>query len=145
MALFKFTKAILEGKPIDVYNHGKMQRDFTYVEDIVKAVAAVMDKIAEPNQEWDSADPDPATSNAPYRVYNIGNHDPVELNDFIAAIERATGKVAIKNLMPIQPGDVPSTFADVDDLKEAVGFAPATSIDDGVKSFVDWYREYFKV
>ncbi len=145
MALFKFTKAILEGKTIDVYNHGKMQRDFTYIDDIVKAVAAVMDKVAEPNLSWDSANPDPATSNAPYRVYNIGNHDPVELNTFISAIERATGKVAIKNLMPIQPGDVPSTFADVEDLKEAVGFTPGTSIDEGIQHFVDWYREYFKI
>ncbi len=144
MALFKFTKAILEGKPIDVYNHGNMQRDFTYVDDIVKAVAAVTEAIAEPNVAWDSNSPDPATSNAPYRVYNIGNNNPVSLNEFIAAIEKALGMKAQKNMLPMQPGDVASTYADVDDLREAVGFAPSTSIDEGIQRFVEWYREYYQ-
>ena len=145
MALFKFTEAIFKGQPIDVYNQGRMRRDFTYVDDIVKAMEAVMDRIAEPLPNWDSAHPDPATSNAPYRVYNIGNHDPVELLDFIAAIERAAGRKAVMNLLPMQPGDVPSTYADVEDLREAVGFAPQTSVDDGVAKFVAWYREYYGV
>ena len=145
MAMFKFTRAILAGEPIDVYNHGRMRRDFTYVDDIVAAVAAVTDRIAEPATNWDSSAPDPATSAAPYRVYNIGNHQPVELNDFIAAIERATGCTAKRNMLPMQPGDVPSTYADVADLQQAIGFSPQTTIDEGVGQFVRWYREYYNV
>ncbi len=144
MALFKFTKAIFEGQPIDIYNNGQMQRDFTYVDDIVRAVAAVMDCVATPNDRWNSNDPDPATSNAPYRIYNIGNNQPVALNDFIAAIELAVGRSAIRNLMPMQPGDVPSTFAEIDDLKAAVGFSPSTTIEVGIKNFVAWYRQYYQ-
>ncbi len=145
MALFKFTKAIFEDQPIDVYNRGQMQRDFTYVDDIVAAVAAVTDTVAKPNSEWDAACPDPATSNAPYRIFNIGNNAPVALNDFIEAIETAIGKPAKKNLLPMQPGDVPSTYADVDDLKAAVGFVPTTTVQEGVRRFVQWYREYYQV
>lgn len=145
MALFKFTESILKGKPIDVFNHGNMRRDFTYIDDIVKGVAAVADHIATPNPSWDSSKPDPATSSAPYRVYNIGNHNPVSLMDFVQAIERALGKEAIKNYLPMQPGDVPSTFAEVDDLQEAVGFSPSTPIEVGIKEFVRWYRDYYKL
>jgi UDP-glucuronate 4-epimerase len=145
MALFLFTKAILEGKPIDVFNYGKMKRDFTYIDDIVEGVVRVTDRIAAPNLEWTGAQPDPGTSSAPYKIYNIGNNNPVELMDFIRAIEVATGKEAIKNFMPIQPGDVPATYADIDDLVNDTGFKPATSVNDGIANFVSWYREYYKV
>lgn len=145
MALFLFTKAILEGKPIDVFNYGKMKRDFTYIDDIVEGVVRVADRIAAPNLEWTGAQPDPGTSSAPYRIYNIGNNNPVELMDFIRAIEIAAGKEAIKNFMPIQPGDVPSTYADIDDLVNDTGFKPATSVNDGIANFVNWYREYYKI
>ena len=145
MALFKFTKAILAGAPIDVYNHGKMRRDFTYIDDIVQGVVRTADRIATPNPAWDSAAPDPGTSPAPYRVYNIGNHTPVELDRFIAVIERALGKPAVRNYLPMQPGDVPATSADVDDLRRDVGFAPATPLETGVARFVEWYREYYGV
>jgi len=142
MALFLFTKAILAGEPIDVFNHGKMSRDFTFVEDIVEGVVNVTMKKAESNEQWDGAKPDPATSRAPYRVYNIGNSNPSGLMDYIGELEKCLGMEAIKNFCPIQPGDVEATWADVDDLKKDFGYVPGTSIEKGVKAFVDWYREY---
>jgi len=143
MALFLFTKAILEDRPIDVFNHGKMRRDFTYIDDIVEGIVRVVDKIAQPNPIWSGDAPDPGTSYAPYKNYNIGNNNPVELMRFIEVLEEALGKKAKKNLLPMQPGDVPATYADVDDLMRDVGFKPATSIEDGIKRFVDWYRGYY--
>jgi len=143
MALFLFTKAILEDRPIDVFNHGKMRRDFTYIDDIVEGIVRVVDKIAQPNPKWSGDAPDPGTSYAPYKNYNIGNNNPVELMRFIEVLEEALGKKAKKNLLPMQPGDVPATYADVDDLMRDVGFKPATSIEDGIKRFVDWYRGYY--
>ena len=143
MALFLFTKAILEGKPIDVYNRGEMKRDFTYVDDIVEGISKLLPHVAKPNPEWDGMQPDSASSFAPYALYNIGNNNPVKLMDFIEAIEDALGKKAEKNLMPIQDGDVPATFADVDDLIKDVGFKPATPLREGIQNFVDWYREYY--
>ncbi len=145
MALFLFTKAILEGKPIDVFNEGKMRRDFTYVDDIVEGIVRVLDRPAPPNPEWSSDQPDPGSSNAPYRVYNIGNHQPVELMEFIRLIEQRLGRKAEMNLMPIQPGDVPATFADIEDLSRDVGFHPATPVSVGIERFVDWYVDYYKV
>jgi UDP-glucuronate 4-epimerase len=145
MALFLFTKAILEGRPIDVYNHGRMQRDFTYIDDIVEGVIRVADRTAEPNDQWSGDAPDPGTSRAPYRIYNIGNHQPVQLLHFISVLENCLGKTATKNLMDIQPGDVPATYADVDDLIQDVGFQPATPIEEGIAKFVAWYREYYSV
>lgn len=145
MALFLFTKAILEGRPIDVFNHGKMRRDFTYIDDIVEGVIRVTDRPAAPDPQWSGDDPNPGTSYAPYRLYNIGNHSPVELMDFIAAIERALGQEAEKNLLPLQPGDVPATVADVESLARDVDFRPATSVEEGVARFIDWYREYYQV
>ena len=145
MALFLFTKAILEGRPIDVFNHGNMQRDFTFVDDIVEGVIRVTDKVATPNPGYDAATADPATSNAPYRVFNIGNNNPVPLLDFIGCIEKAVGKTATKNLLPLQDGDVPATYANTDALNEWVGFVPGTAIDVGVGRFVEWYRDYYKV
>ncbi|XVJ70763.1 MAG: NAD-dependent epimerase [Rhizobacter sp.] len=145
MALFLFTKAILEGQPIKVFNHGNMLRDFTFVDDIVEGVIRVIDRTAEPNPNYSSKTPDPATSNAPYRVFNIGNHNPVKLMDFITAIENALGMKAEKILMPLQDGDVPQTYADVDALKEWVGFVPATPIQTGIGKFVEWYRGYYGV
>jgi UDP-glucuronate 4-epimerase len=145
MALFLFTRAILEGKPIDVFNDGKMRRDFTYVDDIVEGVIRVTDRVASANQAWSGDAPDPGTSYAPYRIYNIGNNSPVELLRFIEVLEEKLGRKAIKNLLPIQPGDVPATCADVDDLIRDVGFAPKTSIEEGVGRFVDWYREYYRI
>jgi len=143
MALFLFTKAIVENKPIDVYNHGRMKRDFTYIDDIVEGVIRVSDKIPEPNPDWNGDKPDSATSYAPYKLYNIGNNNPVELMKFIEVLEDCLGKKANKNLMAIQPGDVPATYADVDDLVNDVGFKPATSIEEGIKKFVEWYNEYY--
>ncbi|MBA2665320.1 MAG: NAD-dependent epimerase [Bradymonadaceae bacterium] len=145
MALFLFTKAILEGRPIDVFNHGAMQRDFTYVDDIVEGVIRVSDKVASPNPDWSSMAPDPGTSATPYRIYNIGNSNPVALMDMIGALEDCLGQKAAKNMLPMQPGDVPATFADVDDLSRDVGFKPATSIEDGIAHFVAWYRDYYRV
>ncbi len=145
MALFLFTNAILNNKPIDVYNFGKMQRDFTYIDDIVEGVVRTLLSTAAPNPDWDGADPDPGTSKAPYRLYNIGNNNPVELMDLITTLENTLGKTAEKNLMPIQPGDVPATYADVDDLIKDVGFKPDTSIQEGVEKFVEWYRFYYQV
>jgi UDP-glucuronate 4-epimerase len=145
MALFLFTKAILEGRPIDVFNHGKMQRDFTFVDDIVEGVIRVMDRPAEPNPHYRSEQPDPGTSNAPFRVFNIGNHNPVELLDYIGGIEAALGMKAQMNMLPLQDGDVPATHADVDALRDWVGFAPATDVRNGIARFVAWYRQYYKV
>ncbi|MBI1314010.1 NAD-dependent epimerase/dehydratase family protein [bacterium] len=142
MALFLFTEAILAGKPINVFNNGKMRRDFTYVDDIVEGVIRVSDNIPTGNPDWSSDKPDPATSAAPYRVYNIGNNQPVELMHLIEVLERCLGKKAEKNFMEMQPGDVPATYADVDDLIRDVGFKPSTSIEDGVARFVDWYQSY---
>ncbi len=144
MAPFKFTKAILEGKPIDVYNHGNMERDFTYVDDIVEGIVRVMNHIPAGNPAWSGDHPDPASSPAPYRLYNIGNQSPVKLAYFIACIEKATGRKAIQNMLPIQPGDVPATCADVSDLTRDVGFNPATPIEVGLQRFVDWYRSFYK-
>jgi UDP-glucuronate 4-epimerase len=145
MALFLFTRSILEGKPIDVYNHGKMQREFTYIDDIIEGVVRVTDRVAAPNESWSGAKPDPGTSYAPYRIYNIGNNNPVELLQFIETIERQLGKRAIKNLLPLQAGDVPATAADVDDLMNDVGFKPGTTIETGIGRFVEWYREYYNI
>ena len=145
MALFLFTKAILEGRAIDVFNHGQMQRDFTYVDDIAEGVIRVTDRVATADPTYTSDRPDPATSHAPFRVFNIGNHQPVPLLDFIACIERALGMKATMNLLPLQDGDVPATYADVDALKAWADFAPATSIETGITRFVDWYRGYYKV
>jgi len=144
MALFLFTKAILEGRAIDVYNHGQMQRDFTFVDDIVEGVIRVLDRIAAPDPAYRSDQPDPGTSNAPYRVFNIGNHNPVHLLDFIGCIEDALGRQAQKNLLPLQDGDVPATYADVDALRDWTGFTPATDIRTGIGRFVEWYRAYYK-
>lgn len=143
MALFLFTKAILEGQPIKVFNHGRMRRDFTYIDDIIEGVARVMARIPVPNPDWRSDDPDPATSYAPYKIYNIGNNQPVELSDFIAAIEKCLGREAEKDYQDIQPGDVPATYADVDDLIVDVGFKPSTPIETGIARFIEWYRAYY--
>jgi UDP-glucuronate 4-epimerase len=145
MAMFLFTKAILDGKPIDVFNHGKMQRDFTYIDDIVEGVIRTNDQTAEPNPAWNSDAPDPATSKAPYRIYNIGNNNPVELMYLIETLEKSLGRVAEKRMLPLQPGDVPATYANVDALVRDVGFAPKTPIETGVANFVAWYREYFQI
>ena len=145
MALFLFTRAILEGRSIDVFNQGNMQRDFTFVDDIVEGVIRVVDRVAEPNAAYDPLEADPATSSAPYRVFNIGNNNPVQLLEFIACIERALGRKATKNLLPLQDGDVPATFANTDALNAWVGFVPGTSVETGVARFVDWYRGYYKV
>ncbi|MBT1071363.1 NAD-dependent epimerase [Pelotalea chapellei] len=144
MALFLFTKAIVEGKTIDVFNNGKMRRDFTYIDDIVEGVMRVSDKTPVANPAWSGDSPDPGTSYAPYRIYNIGNNNPVELMHFIETLENSLGKKATKNLLPLQAGDVPATYADVDDLMNDVGFKPATSIEDGISRFVKWYREYYE-
>ncbi len=145
MALFIFTKAILEGKPIEVFNNGKMQRDFTYIDDIVEGVVRTLDHKARPNPAWSGERPDPGTSSAPARIYNIGNHQSVELLRFIEVLEQALGKKAEKKLMPIQPGDVPATYADINDLTRDVGFTPSTSIEVGIPRFVEWYREFYKI
>jgi Nucleoside-diphosphate-sugar epimerases len=143
MALFLFTRAILDDEPIDVFNFGKMQRDFTYIDDIVEGVVRTLDHVPEPNPQWSGDHPDPATSSAPYRIYNIGNHSPVELMRFIEILESALGKKARLNLLPIQPGDVPATYADVEDLMADVGFRPDTPIETGIARFVEWYRGYY--
>ncbi|SHI66486.1 UDP-glucuronate 4-epimerase [Desulfatibacillum alkenivorans DSM 16219] len=145
MALFLFTKAILEGKPINVFNNGEMQRDFTYIDDIIQGVAKVLDNIPDPDPDWMGDDPDPATSYTPYRLYNIGNNQPVKLLKFIELIENALGMKAEKNMMPMQAGDVPATYADIDDLARDAGYWPRTSVEDGVRNFINWYREYYKV
>ncbi len=143
MALFKFTKAILEDQPIDVYNSGAMRRDFTYIDDIIEGVIRVLDRIPKPNPAWSGDAPDPSASVAPYRLYNIGNNNPVELMHFIETLEKALGKTAKKNMLPMQPGDVPATYADVDDLERDVGFKPQTSIEEGIGRFVEWYKRYY--
>ena len=145
MALFLFTRAILAGEPIDVFNHGHHRRDFTYVDDIVEGVIRTLDRVATPNPAWSSAAPDPATSRAPYRLYNIGSHRPVELLRYIEVLEDCLGRKAVKNLLPLQPGDVPDTYADVEALVADVGYQPSTPIEEGVARFVAWYREYYRV
>jgi UDP-glucuronate 4-epimerase len=145
MAPFLFTKAIFAGKPIDVFNFGKMQRDFTYVDDIIEGVVRIVDKIPEANSGWNSDFPDPGTSYAPYRIYNIGNNKPVELLRFIEVLEECIGKKAAKNLLPMQKGDVTATYADVSDLMTDVSFKPSITIEEGVKRFVEWYREYYQL
>lgn len=142
MALFLFTKAILAGEPLKVFNNGKMQRDFTYIDDIVEGIIRVTDKPATPNDKWDSAAPDPGTSSAPYRIFNIGNNNPVLLTDFISAIEKALGKTAIKELLPMQPGDVVATYADIDALIDAVDYHPQTPIQQGIDNFIAWYMPH---
>ena len=143
MALFKFTKAILAGEPISVFNYGKHLRDFTYIDDIVEGIIRVLDRPPKPNKNWDGKQPDPATSSAPWRVYNIGNNSPVELLDYITALEKALGKTAQKNLLPLQAGDVPATYANIDSLTDLIQFKPNTSVNEGVKKFVSWYRAYY--
>jgi len=145
MALFMFTKSILNGLPIDVYNHGNMKRDFTFVEDIVEGISRIIQKSPTPNPSWNGNTPDPGTSIAPYKIYNIGNNSPVGLMEYIESLENALGKKAIKNLMPLQAGDVPETWADTTDLVENFDYKPNTSVKDGVKKFVDWYKEFYKV
>lgn len=145
MALFKFTKNIFEGKPIPVFNHGNHTRDFTYIDDIVEGIIRTSDKIATPDETWDSNNQNPSTSNAPFRIFNIGNNRTVKLIEYIQAIEKAAGKEAILDLLPLQPGDVPDTFADSSALENYVDYKPATSVVDGVKNFVDWYRQYHNI
>jgi UDP-glucuronate 4-epimerase len=144
MALFTFTKSILAGEPINVFNYGHHRRDFTYVGDIVNGIVASVDRVAKPNPDWDSDNPDPATSKAPYRVYNIGNQQPIELMRYIEVLEECLGRKAEKNLLPLQAGDVPDTGADVEALVEDIGDRPATPIEDGVRRFVDWYLDYYQ-
>ena len=143
MALFLFTKKIMAGEPIQLFNNGNHTRDFTYVADIVEGIVRASDDIARPNPDWESDHPDPSTSNAPFRIFNIGNNSPVPLTAYVEAIERCLNKKAVREYLPLQPGDVPSTFADVSALEAAVGYKPTTTIEDGVKQFVDWYREYY--
>jgi UDP-glucuronate 4-epimerase len=145
MALFLFTRAILEDQPIKVFNYGKHNRDFTYVDDIVEGVVNIAKKIPQGNPDWDSQSPDPGSSPAPFRVYNIGNSDPVKLDDYIAAIERALGKKAIREELPLQPGDVPDTWADCSDLEADFGYKPATPVEEGIEKFIAWYRDYYDV
>jgi UDP-glucuronate 4-epimerase len=143
MALFMFTRNILEGKPIDVFNNGHHKRDFTFVEDIAEGVVRASERVAQPDSNWNSAAPDPSSSSAPFRLYNIGNNEPVQLMRYIEVIEECLGRKATKNFLPMQPGDVPETFADIDDLVRDVGYRPATPIETGVRRFVDWYCEYY--
>ena len=145
MAMVLFARAILTGKPIDVFNHGRMRRDFTYIDDIAEGVVRTSDRVASPNADWDGADPDPGTSAAPYRLYNIGNNNPVELLYLIETLEQKLGRTAVKHMLPMQMGDVPATYADVEALAEDTGFRPATSIEVGVERFVAWYRDYYKL
>lgn len=145
MALFMFTQKILAGEPIDVFNYGHHKRDFTYIDDIVEGVVRTLDKVAEPNLAWQGDDPDPSTSQAPYRLYNIGSNNPVDLLRYIEILEECLGKKAEKNMLPLQPGDVPDTYANVDALVEDVGYKPATPIEDGIARFVEWYRDYYQV
>jgi UDP-glucuronate 4-epimerase len=142
MAMFIFTKAILEGRPIPVFNYGRMQRDFTYIDDVVEGVIRTSDRVAAPNPDWDGKNPDPGTSRAPFRVYNIGNNTPVELSYVVSLLEKELGRRAEQILLPMQPGDLPATCADVEDLMRDVGYRPSTSIEDGVHRFVSWFREY---
>jgi UDP-glucuronate 4-epimerase len=143
MALFKFTKNTLAGEPIPVFNHGNHTRDFTYIDDIVEGVIRSSDQIAEPNPSWDSDNPDPATSNAPFRIFNIGNNNPVKLSAYIEAIEEALGKEAVKDMLPLQPGDVPDTYADSSELEKATGYKPGMPVKQGVANFVNWYLDFY--
>ena len=143
MALFLFTKAILADEPIRVFNHGRMQRDFTYIDDIIEGVVRIMNRVPEPNSQWSGDKPDPGTSYAPYKIYNIGNNAPVELKEFIATIEQTLGKKAKKEYMDLQPGDVPATYADVDDLIEDVEFKPDTPLETGIRHFIEWYQDFY--
>ena len=145
MAMWIFTKAILEGRPIQLFNHGKMRRDFTYVDDVVESVVRLVDRPAAPDPSWSGADPNPSRSSAPWRIYNIGNSQPTEVTEVVALLERFLGKPAQRELLPMQPGDVPETYADVDDLMQDVGFRPATPIATGVERFVSWYRDYHRL
>jgi UDP-glucuronate 4-epimerase len=145
MAMFLFTKAILEGRPIDLYNEGHHKRDFTYIDDIIEGVVRIIPQLPEPDPRWSSNYPNPASSDAPYRIYNIGNHHPVEITYLIRLLEEAIGKKAKMNLLPLQPGDVPETYANVSDLHQAVGFRPRTPIEEGVRRFLAWYREFYMV
>jgi UDP-glucuronate 4-epimerase len=145
MALFYFTQSIIEGKPIDVFNYGNHRRDFTYIDDIVEGVTRTLDRVASPNEQWDSDNPDPASSLSPYRIYNIGNSQPVELNHYIEVIENCIGKKAIKNLLPLQPGDVPDTYADVTALTDDTGYKPNTPVEVGVARFVEWFVDYYNI
>ena len=145
MALFKFTKSIIEGKPIDVFNYGNHRRDFTYIDDVAEGVVRILDRVAEPDPDWDSNAPDPGTSMAPYRIYNIGNSQPVELMRYIEVLEKCLGRKAERRLLPMQPGDVPDTYADVTDLMDVIGYRPSTSVEEGVARFVEWYREFYAI
>ena len=144
MAIFIFANAIMSGRPIDIFNFGKMQRDFTYIDDVVEGVVRVMERIPMPNLEWSGDDPDSASSTAPYRLYNLGNNNPVGLTKFVEVLERSLGRTAQKNLLPLQPGDIPVTCADVDDLMKDVGFRPSTPIEVGIQKFADWYLSYYE-
>ncbi len=145
MALFLFTKAILAGEPIEVFNYGKHRRDFTYIDDIVTGIIHTLDRPAEPNEQWTGVDPDPATSKAPWRVFNIGNQQPVELLTYIELLEKNLGKTAEKNLLPLQPGDVPDTYANVESLVDWTGYKPSITVEQGMERFVEWYREFNNV
>jgi len=145
MALFIFAKAMIEGKPVEIFNHGNMSRDFTYVDDIVESISRLINKIPEPNDNWDKSKPNPSDSAAPYRVFNIGNNSPVKLTDFIDEIESNLGVTAIRELKPMHKCDVASTFADVSELNKLIDFKPSTSVQFGIKNFVNWYKGYFKV
>jgi len=145
MVLFIFTKAILEDKPINVYNFGKLRRDFTYVDDIVESVVRLVEKIPAPNPNWNGKDPDPATSSAPYRIFNVGAHRPAEIGEMITILEEKLGKKAERHFLPLPPGDVQATYADVTDLEREVGFKPRTSLRDGISRFVEWYLDYYQV
>lgn len=144
MALFLFTRNIIEGRPIDIFNYGEHRRDFTYIDDIVEGVIRVIDTVAAPSPEWSGHEPDPGASRAPYRLYNIGNNKPVHLMRFIEVLEETLGKKAQKNFLPMQPGDVPDTYADITDLERDVGYRPSTPIDVGIAKFVSWYKDYFR-
>uniref|UniRef100_A0A7C4TDM3 NAD-dependent epimerase n=1 Tax=candidate division WOR-3 bacterium TaxID=2052148 RepID=A0A7C4TDM3_UNCW3 len=145
MAIFIFTKSIMEGKPIDVYNYGNMERDFTYIDDIIEGIIRLIEKVPKPNLNWRGEDPDPSSSFAPYRLFNIGNNNPVKLNRLIEIIEECLGKKAVKNFLPVQPGDVLKTYADVDDLMKEIGFKPHTPIEEGIEKFVAWFKNYYNL
>ena len=145
MALFKFTRAILEDKPIQIFNHGKHTRDFTYIDDIVEGVIRVLDKPSKPNPEWSGENPNSATSMSPWRVYNIGNNNPVDLMYYVKTLEKTLGKTAKKEFLPLQPGDVKDTYAEIDDLTDQFNYKPSTSVDEGICNFVNWYRQYYKI
>jgi UDP-glucuronate 4-epimerase len=145
MAYFSFTRSILEGKPINVFNNGNHSRDFTYIDDIIEGVVRVLDRVPEPNPDWSGDHPDSASSTAPYRLYNLGNNEPVELMHYIGVLEKCLGMEAEKNMLPMQPGDVQATYADIDDLVRDVGYRPATTVEDGLAQFVEWYRDFYGV